>query len=283
MAFDIKHWLKNDLGFTDAEITPELVASFEPKAAKIEGGYLRQSDYSKFVNEYKTKSDQLTQEIADWTEVQTGSAAEATERRDMINQLEKDKLALTQAAKDLAERAGVKLDDVLKGVKVPEPKVDVPVAFDPGPLTQQIGGVTTYLLNLATELPIIMAEHKALTGEDLDPRKLRAEIVARSGRKGEVTDPTAVWEAMYGIPDKRTAKNASDRAAEITAAENRGREAARSEAAIPGATSTGTHAPIFGGDRKSALQRPQPGRNTAGFAQSLAKGTYRNPGRPGAR
>lgn len=281
--FDIKKWLKDDLGFTDAELTPEFIALMEPRAAKVEQGYLRQADYSRFVNEYKAKSDGLTQEIADWTETQANTAAEVEARREALETLEQEKLVLTQAATRLAEESGLKLEDVLKGVKIEtKPPVATVEKFDPTPVYAQVGNVAKYLLDFATELPMIAAEHLALTGEPLNTRALRAEIEARAARK-ENTSPVEVWEAMYGIGEKRTAKNVADRAAEITAAEARGREAAKSEAAIPGSNPVGTHAPVFA-NRTSVLQRPQPGRNTAGFAQSLAKGTYRtNPGRPGAR
>lgn len=281
MAFDTKKWLE-ELGFSADEITA-LAPQFETRADKLEKGQLRLADYSREMNGLKARSDGLTQEIADWTELQTTSVAEAAQRREALEKLEQDKLTLSQAVTRLAEQAGVKVEDVLKGITLDPPKpAAVPVAFDPEPLRNMVGSVANYMLDFATELPLIMAEHKALTGEDLDPRKLRAEITARATRK-EPTDPRLVWETLYGIPEKRTAKDVETRAAEITAAEARGREAARSEAAIPGAQPTGTHAPIFTGGRKSALQRPQPGRNTAGFASSLAKGTYRKPVGPGAR
>lgn len=284
MALDVKKWLKDELGFTDAELTDEFVARFDTtRAEKIEKGFLRQADYSRRMNELQSKNDQLTQEIADWTEVQTTTATQAEERRVALETLETEKLKLHQAVTRLAEQAGLKVDDVLKGVEPPKrPEATPPAAFDPTPLQTQLGAATSYLLTFATELPIIMAEHKALTGEDLDPRKLRDELVTRANAK-KGTDPRAVWEEMYGIGEKRTAKATADRAAEITAAEQRGREAAKSEAAIPGATAPGTHAPVFTGNRKSALERPQPGRNTSGFAQSLASGKYRKPAGAGAR
>ena len=287
MAFDVKQWMKNELGFTDTELTDEFVSRFTPeRAEKIEKGVLRQADYSRRMNELQTKNDALTQEIADWTEVQTTTAAQAEERRVALETLETEKLKLHQAVTRLAEQAGLKVDDVLKGVEPPKPAAaTAPAAFDPGPLHNQIGQATSWLINYSTELPVLMAEHKALTGEDLDPRKLRDELIARAqandrtGANGakKSTDARTVWEEMYTIGEKRTAKNAADRAAEITAAEQRGREAARSEAAIPGATAPGSHAPVFTGQRKSALERPQPGRNTSGFAQSLASGKYRRP------
>lgn len=273
---DIKKWLMEDLGFTAEECTDAFIAQMSPKADRIEKGFLRQSDYSKHMNDLKTKSDALTTEIAEWHEVQSTTQAEAVQRREAIEALEKEKLVLNQAVVRLAEQAGVKVEDVLKGVVTP-PKEPEPVKpFDPNPINQAISNVAGYMLTLATDLPVIMAEHRRLTGEDLDPRQLRVEIERRAKAK-EPTDPTQVWEAMFGIADKREAKRVLDHATEIKAAEDRGREAARSEAAIPGAQTTGSHAPIFGGERKSVLQRPQPGRNTSGFASSLATGKYRRP------
>lgn len=287
MALAVKDWMKTELGFTDAEIVafnPEALAALETRAPKIEGGYLRQADYSKKMNELSAKSEQLTAEIADWTETQTTTVAEAKEKQAAIDKLELEHTRLTQIARNMAEQAGVDPTEALKGISEPKPK-EPPVAtkdFDPTPVYGQISNVAKYLLDLATELPVIAAEHLQLTGEHLDTRKLRAEIETRAKAK-QSTDPREVWETLYSIPDKREAARVKTYDAEIAAAEARGREAARSEAAIPGASAPGSHAPVFQ-NRTSVLQRPQPGRNTAGFAQSLAKGTYRKPmGGSGAR
>ncbi len=73
MAFDVKKWLKEDMGFSDAEMTPELIALMEPRAPKIEQGYKRQSDYSRSMDELTASrtelaaaNERLQQEMVEW-------------------------------------------------------------------------------------------------------------------------------------------------------------------------------------------------------------------------
>jgi hypothetical protein len=153
------------------------------------------------------------------------------------------------------------------------------VAFDSKPILEQIGGISNYLLTLNAELPMIAADHLALTGKPLDTRAFIADIKARAARKEDI-DPVRLWETTYQIPEKRAAKAEELRKADMKAAEDRGYERARSEAAIPGQQAPGTHAPIFkSGEtgRQSILKRPQPGQGTSQFAASLASGKYRQP------
>src|SRR5881394_2793562 len=281
MAFDTHGWLK-DLGFTETEIL-DLEPKFHPRAQDLEKHQLRQSDYSRFVNEYKAKNDQLTPEMADWASVQATTAAEQQQKQAALDSLEQEKLRLTQAVTRLAEQAGVDPKTVLTGDPVPPKKEDPkPSAFDPAPVYGAIGGVTEFLLGLMGSMPAMADEHYRLTGERLDTRKIVEEVKARAAKK-EAVDPVQIWEGLYDIPTKREAARVKAHDDEIKAAEQRGREAARSEAAIPGAQSPGIHAPIFHG-HESALKRPQPGGNTAKFAQALASGKYRQapPTREGA-
>jgi len=293
MAFDTRAWLK-DLGFNDLEIV-DLEPKFHPRASDLEKHQLRQSDYSRFVNEYKAKNDQLaqeykakndqlTQEMADWASVQATTAAEQQQKQAALDALEQEKLKLTQAVTRLAEQAGVDPKTVLGGELPPPKPKDEPKPFDPAPVYGAIGGVTEFLLGLMGSMPAMADEHYRLTGERLDSRKIVEEVKARAAKK-EAVDPVAIWEGLYDIPAKREAARQKAHDDEIKAAEQRGREAARSEAAIPGTQAPGIHAPIFLGERKSAMARPQPGRNTAQFAQALASGKYRTPTptREGAR
>ncbi len=291
MAFDTRAWLK-DLGFTETEIL-DLEPRFVSRADTLEKHQLRQADYSRFVNEYKTKNDtlaadyktkndQLTQEMADWASVQATTANEQQQKQTALDSLEQDKLKLTQAVTRLAEQAGVAPKTVLGGELPPPKPKDEPKAFDPAPVYGAIGGVTDFLLGMMGSMPAMAAEHYKLFNESLDTRKIVEEVKARAAKK-EAVDPVQIWETLYDIPAKREAARVKTHDDEIKAAEQRGREAARSEAAIPGTQAPGIHAPIFHG-HESALKRPQPGGNTAKFAQALASGKYRQapPTREGA-
>ena len=291
MAFDTRAWLK-DLGFTETEIL-DLEPRFVSRADTLEKHQLRQADYSRFVNEYKTKNDtlaadyktkndQLTQEMADWASVQATTANEQQQKQTALDSLEQDKLKLTQAVTRLAEQAGVDPKTVLGGELPPPKPKDEPKPFDPAPVYGAIGGVTDFLLGMMGSMPAMAAEHYKLFNESLDTRKIVEEVKARAAKK-EAVDPVQIWETLYDIPAKREAARVKTHDDEIKAAEQRGREAARSEAAIPGTQAPGIHAPIFHG-HESALKRPQPGGNTAKFAQALASGKYRQapPTREGA-
>lgn len=290
MAFDTRAWLK-DLGFTETEIL-DLEPKFSARADNLEKHQLRQSDYSRFVNEYKQKQDQLaadykakddklTQEMTDWANVQATTAEEARQKQAALDTLEQEKLKLTQAVTRLAEQAGVDPKTVLAGQEPPPKPPEPPKPFDPAPVYGAIGGIADFMLGLMGSMPAMADEHYRLTGERLDSRKLVDEIKTRAAKK-EPVDPVAIWESVYDIPTKREAARVKAHDDEIKAAEQRGREAARSEMAIPGTQAPGVHAPVFHSERKSALQRPQPGGNTARFASALASGKYRqSPPAPG--
>ncbi len=75
MALDTLKWLTDELGFT-ADEAKELGPKFADRAEKIEKGYLRQSDYSKSMNDLKKTQDTLTAaeaklngEMAEWAQL----------------------------------------------------------------------------------------------------------------------------------------------------------------------------------------------------------------------
>lgn len=287
MAFDVQKWLVEEMGFTAEEATT-LAPQFSSRADKLEKGVLRQSDYSRQMNDLKKLQDQLAEsndklneELAEFATMQANGETVTAAAREQIEKLEADKLRLTQRLTRAAEELGKDPKELLGDVE-PLKKVE-PVAFDDKQLREdlrtQVGGVASYMLRLNAKLPGIMREHKALTGEDLDVDAFIDGIQQDIAKgKTENIDPVKRWEAQYQIPTKRTEASQKKYEADIKAAEERGRMAERSEQAIPGTPRAGEHAPVLKGMGESKLQRPQPSTRLQGAITSLATGKYRDKG-----
>ena len=284
---DVKKWLTDEMGFTADEIKDKgLDSLFETRAEKLDKGYLRLSDYSrnmdevtKLKNQVTANNDKLTADMAEWADM---TAAEKTKNGDLLKQIEEAKTkayGLEQKLIRVAEENGIDPKTLIEA-PVAKPVVKEPVAFDPQPIRDQIGGVANYMLDLSANLPWIVAEHKRLTGQDLDTRAFVAGIKAdlASSKKDAILDPVKRWEVEFGIEAKRTEKSAAERAAELTHARAEERALVLSEQAVPGGSPRpGQHAPVFrtsnvaGG---SKLQRPQPSDRLAGATAALATHKY---------
>ena len=295
---EIKKWLMEDMGFTEKEITDQkLVEAFTPdRVAKLEDGYMRQSDYDKSQNELKadvakqqadlkTAQTNLDTEVAEWATVQAGGKKATDQMRTDLDAAQNDVLRFQQALKRTAEANGLNYDDLVKGIEVkPVVKPDVtPVPFDESKFVTRESylALTNMALLVPAQLDRIQREHFDLTGEYLNPEDLVAEVQERARTKGNTKslELRDIWEEKHGIAEKRTAKTKKEHDDEIAAAEKRGREAAYSESALPGggATPVGSHAPIFRGDRKSVLERPQPQVASQAAVTALRSGKYRQP------
>jgi hypothetical protein len=278
--FDTLKWLQEDLGFTPDE-AKALSPQFDKRKDKLSEGYLRQADYSKSMNDLKTlqgqlaaKDHQLNNEMAEWAKLQGEDENKAAKLRTELDTTKVEKYQLEQKIKTLAEEHGIDIAQVLpKEPTVPEPP-KAP-AFDETRFVprEQFGSVIDYMLGVPAELQAIAQEHFDLTGERLDTRPLIADLKALVAKK-QPADLRQIWETKYQVGEKRTEKSKADHAAEIAAAEARGREAARSEAQLPGQHPTGVHAPIFTQTGESKVSRPQPGNTTRGFADSLRSRKY---------
>jgi hypothetical protein len=105
------------------------------------------------------------------------------------------------------------------------------------------------------------------------------------GERGQRSEPGAVDVRFVSVPAIRDQKAAESRAAEIAAAEARGREAALSSLEVPGAHQTRSvrPSPVLsqageGGNfkpRTSVLQRPQPETGTMAAVAAFRSGKYR--------
>jgi len=294
MAFDTKKWLVDELGFSDAEAT-ELAPKFtEDRAKKLEGGFLRQADYSKRMNEFqnevkKTQKDladaneRLNNEMAAWAEMTSAEKAKATQQRVDLEKAQQDVLRLTQKITTVAEQAGIDPKTLLEGTTVTPPKTEdtkPPVDLSGYAKAGDVGAVANMALRLPAQLAKIAREHQALTGKVLDEDVIIDEIQRRANTRGNTKslDPKAVWEELNDVPALRetVAKKQYDEA--IAAAEARGREAALTESSIPGQPPAGKHSPVFSANRgaESKFQRPQPGTRLQGAIAALRTGKYKD-------
>lgn len=291
---EIKKWLMEDMGFSEEEITKgDLVTLFTPRVVKLEEGFMRQSDYDKLTNEHKatikTQQDELQaaqkrldEEVAEWAVVQANGKQATDKMRTDYEAAQNDVLRLQQALQRTATTHGLNYDDLVKGIEVKTPvKKDEPPPVDTSKFVtlEQYQALGRMAITVPAQLDRIQREHFELTGEYINPEELTAEVMTRSGTKGnqkslELRD---IWEEKYDIKAKRDAKAKKDHDDEIAAAEKRGREAALSEAALPGGAppSTGHHSPVFRREHTPALQRPTAGLPNQAAVTALRSGKYR--------
>ena len=304
--FDLKAWLVST-GFSE-DGAAEVVTRASADNVDIDGigkSVLRQADYSRQMDEGKQEvavalaahqaaDKKLNDEVAEWTKVRGASEASDTARVAKIATLEQEKLLARQQVEQLAATAGVDPAPYLARLEIPVtppagtpvvPPVGTPPAVVAPPdltgyvKTEDAAQVNRYMFETTMALPGLAAEHLALTGEVLDTAALGTEIQRRAAAN-ETFTPRKVWEGMHEIPAKRAeaAKTAHD--AEILAAENRGREAALSEATLPVGGPAGKRAIVFqegpdGKPHESALARPQPNTRTDAAIAALGSGKYR--------
>jgi hypothetical protein len=283
MAFDTAKWL-SEMGFGEAEVK-ELAPKFETRAEQLEKNQLRQADYSRAQNALKGEQEKLTAanervnaEMAEWARLQAEGGEVTAKMRESLEKAEQKALTLTQRVQRIAIDAGLDPAKALEGIdQQPPPKKEEapPVDLSKYVPADQFAQLSNYLFNMAAQMPMLAAEHHALTGETLDTAALAAEIQARAGKKGAQLDPRAVWEEKHEIPAKRQAKEQAARAEEIRLAELKGFERARTEQALPVPPSNGVRSPMLrsqdGGPRKSVLERPQPESGVRSAAAKLAQ------------
>lgn len=285
--FDTKKWLVEDLGFSEDE-AKDLIPKFEAKAEKVGSGFLRQSDYDRLMNESKAElqkgkadldaaNEKLNAEMAEWASLTAAEKAQATQLRADLEKAQQDVLKHRQIVTRIATEAGLDPEKVLAGTAEPKKEEPKPQQVDLSGLAkaEQLAGLANMALTLPAELMAIAAEHQELTGERLDTRDIIRELQARAQTKGnqKSLDPRQIWEELKAIPEKRTEVEKKRFDDAIKAAEARGREAALTEASIPGQQPPGRHAPVFV-KQESKLQRPQPGTSLQSAIAALRTGKY---------
>jgi len=297
---DLIDWLVKDLGVTE-EVAKTLLPNLEPALPKIEASLLRQSDYSRHMNDLKALQQKhqdaetkLNEEIAAWSTMTAAEKAAAGDLQNKLHASQADVLKLTQAIESLAAATGQDAKAILDGAKIVVPKKsDEPPAVDltgyvkADDLQSTVAALTQMQFKLAPQLMKIAGEHHKLTGEELDVEAITAEILTRANTKGnqKSLDARTVWEELHGIPAKREAKTKEKYDADIAAAVERGRQEAMSQQ-IPGATPPqGKHSIVFtkpdGTPRTSVLERTAPQSTALAAASALRSGRYRTAGGPG--
>lgn len=291
MAFDTKKFLMDDMGFSEAEAAEMLPKFTEERAAKLEKGYLRQSDFSRQSDALKKEREKLAAaeermalEIAEWGRVEAGSRSEREAVQARADKAEQDVLRLRQSVQRLATQAGVDPAKALEGLEGEPPvkKTEEPPAIDARYVPrEQFGAFANAALDVPAELQMLGEEHRELFGKPLDTRQLVAELKTRANTRGNTKslDLRTIWEEQHGVPAKREELSKAKYDADIKAAEARGREAALTEASLPGQPPPGRSAsPVLrtpdGQARTSVLQRPQPNQTVNRAVSALRSRKY---------
>lgn len=290
---EAKTWLK-EVGFEDAQVE-ELAAKFTAaQLEKIAEGYMRQSDYDRQMNDGKAEiekaqadlaaaNDRFNAELADWAKVQAEGKSVTTKMQADLEKAQADVFRLTQTFRRVATEHGIDAEAALKDVNVvtepPKPPAAPQVDLTGYAKADQLGQIANLALTLPAELATLAQEHHDLTGKNLDQKALVAEIQKRATTRGNTKslEPRQVWEEMHNIPTVRAEAEQKRFDAAIKDAEERGRQRAITESALPGgavAPGSGKHAPIFG-KRESVLGRPQPGSTVNAAVVALRQGKYR--------
>jgi hypothetical protein len=266
MALDLKAWLK-DMGVKDDAVEAVLPALTDA-APNIERATLRQSDYSKQMDDLRAKqtaldaaNDRVNQELIDIAALRN-EGGQVTE--EMRNSLAKAQGEVTRLSTILTTKAAELGLDPKTIIGEPAPPAPPRTGGDPPPnlegyvrvddLNQRVGQMGNFMLDLTAMLPVIQHEHHQLTGEFLDATtiinefKSRAADPANRNRDGSFKKPADVrkiWEESFDIPAKRAAKSEATQSQLIKDAEQRGYERARTESTLPGETPVGRHSVVL--------------------------------------
>lgn len=286
-VFDAKDFLTTELGFTPeeaAELAPKFTGERE---TKLKGAVLRQRDYSRLMDTEKARIAEIEQrleaEAAEWASLTAAEKAAAGDLRKQLEQTQSELLRHQQAFTRVAQEAGVDPKTYLDtGTPTPTPTAPAAPALDTSQFATAASqaALAQMALRVPAQITALAIEHRRLTGQDLDPTELVAELERRAATKGnqKPLDLRAIWEEQHDIPNVRASAEKARVDALIADAEKRGREAALSEQSLPpGAQPTGKHAVVFGG-RESKLSRPQPGVGLQSAIAALRTGKYRQGG-----
>ena len=285
---EIRKWATEEFGFTDEELD-SLPTKQADALVKAHGGYLRQSDYDRRMNEGKADlektrtqladaNEKLTRDMAEWASLTAGEKDNANALRERLEKAEQRVFTLTQKATRLAEESGVDPKTILGDEPPPEPKPKPqPTAYDDTTIRQQIGAIGAFALDMPT-IEDIAEEHRELFGERFKRSEFIAELKAEmtAGKVKEI-DLRKRWEDKFGVAAKREEKAKAEREAWGAERYNAGIVAGRSEAMLPNTRPVGQGtAPAFRSTGPSKLQRPQPGDRLAKARTALAEGRYRD-------
>lgn len=289
-ADELRQSLKDEVGFTDEQLT----GLTKPQLEKLADAYMRQSDYDRAMNEGKAAiaaeqaklsdaEQRLNVEMAEWGKLTNAEKANADKQRQALEAAQADVLRMRQTIERIGSEHGIDVNKILEGAPVPPKQPEQPTVDLSGVVKvedfrnaqQQLANV---MLTFPAELFALNQEHQALFGKPLDAQAIVKEIQSRANTRGnqKPLDPRAIWEELNKVPEARESKQKAEFDAAIKEAENRGRQAAISESAIPGqVTAAGRRSIVFGdGERKSAIARPQPLDTVSKAAAAFRTGKY---------
>lgn len=293
MALDIPKWLKEDLKLSDEQIAIVApVFQADGRADLVEKGYLRQSDYSRNMNDLSTKikafedsNNALTQEMTDWAVAKANGEKQTKEQRDAMEAAQAEALRLRQIVERKAADLGIDPKTILEGtVTQPQNQPPNPPPFDESKFVSREdfmkaqAALANAAITAPAEIAVIQHEHHELTGEWLDPRTIMDELRTRaSNRQNQKSlDLRTIWEEQHNVPTLRETKAKVKYDADIAAAEERGRIAARSEQVLPGAQPRANNSSVLKAvtSQESKTGRPQPGGAVAAAANAFSTGKY---------
>lgn len=292
---EAKTFLKDEIGYSDDQLAGMNAGQLKKFAESV----MRQSDYDAAMNAGKAElaaeqqkltdaNTALNTEMAEWATLQSqGGQVTAKMQRD-LEAAQAKVASLTARVQHVATQAGMDPAKALEGLETVTPPISptAPAGQQPD-LTGYVkaedfrrgyGELAQAMLHVPSALMTIAHEHQTLFGSAVDTRAIVNEIQSRAGTRGnqKSLDPIAIWEEMHGVPAKRQEVAKAKYNAEISAAEQRGREAALSSAHVPGNhTPTGRHSPVLAAERKSAVARPQPEGTVNSAAAAFRTGKYR--------
>lgn len=257
MAFDVAAVMKelDDVSAEDRQVLERIMNS----SKKLQGGFLRQSDYDRNQNAIKEQAAKEKAELeariaereaaveaeavalAKWKKNQEdGPLKEATEAVAAATAREK-------AAKDALERAitdaGLERDTYLKGLETtPDDKgrKEPPVVDDKGKADDRYVGKDKFERGVIgavvsnAELMDLANEHLRVFGKPLEGVKALVERTLARANKGEQVSIRSVWAEEHKVDDALKAKSDAEIAQRIKDAEEAAYTRGRSEAALGG-------------------------------------------------
>lgn len=255
--FELTSWLKS-LGLGDESVKNVVAAmgtDAEKVAPTIKSQVMAQSDYSRAMDELRTKEDSLKQEYVTKTEQEMTALAAARSEFDTRYQTAlkerveaQNRLALVQAEIDRVAAEYAVPDDALKAIRTQlttaappataPPAATPPPAVDPSKFMsmERFAKEADAYSRLPIEYMAIAEEHRELFGSSpfirKDGQSAMDKALARA-RKDNVPLSTA-WEREFNVAAKREEVREAAIQSRIEAARKEAEQKVRSELALAG-------------------------------------------------
>lgn len=228
--FDVNAWVgemtKSGALSASEAATLTGIVSKEPVAKAIGEGVLRQSDYSRRMNEVQAaqkKAEEIVKQNDAWRKEAQAKVDAAT------SALDNERTTRSQYEKKLkaiSEEYGIEVAELKAAAKedtTPVPAGKKAISYE------EFSQTTTDSLRVQALLVNLANEHQALFGKTLDV----SEIVDKSLETGKPV--RAVWEEMHSVSAKKQELQDKDRTAWEERIRREEREKVLSERTLPGA------------------------------------------------